>query len=888
MTNAAPFPPPAEELVLLDRELTRLDARRGQLLARRAWLLAVLQPPAARPPRAWAGSGQVRPAEWPPRAGAGPVRAAETSAPSAQNVLLALGGLLLTVAAVAFTLVGWGHMGIGGRSAVLAAVTAAALAVPLALLRRGLVATAESVAALGLALLMLDAFALHRVALPDTDAVAYTAGAAAVLAALWAVYGRLARTLRSPLPAAVVIAQLPLLLWSLTPGSALTPAWALLGTAVLDAAVAVRARGAGVRVTAAALASVTGGAALLLGGVRSLAADSPAGSAGPAALLTAAAAAALLTALSTARRSSAVAAALSAVGGLALLAGAGGTVRTALPDDWAAPGYLLCATALLGAVALSGIRGRVPRALSGGLAAASAAVHALALVSALPLLTLALTGPELLLPDAWSGASPDARDVLEGARAATVWSTAVVLALLTAVAAAASRPRPAALLHGWTTGGSPRAPHGPHGGGTGSTARDDAPRTAGGSGVPDGVRQRPDAAASTSHSPDAPDAADAAGVRRWRHGAASAAGALGWAALFLAPAAVGAGFAAAVAFQTLLTAAALAIAVRTTVIPAAVTALSCGLAGGASVAAFSLAARPATFAVLGALLALAAAASAVSRAPGALRAVLGCTAAVLASALLLAVGAAADLTPGATALLLLAVPAGTALLSARLGGGHPVGTPVECAGAAAGAAAVLLALGSAPMLALVLGLGGVIAAGTALRADRRRAAAPVAAVLWVLAAWARLYAWEVTAPEAYTLPVSIPALAVGLLRRRRDPSASSWTAYGPGLAVTLVPSLAVSWGDAHWARPLLLGLAALAVTLAGARLRLRAPLLIGGAVLALVALHELAPYVVQVVDALPRWLPPALAGLLLLAVGATYEQRLREARRVRESLGRMR
>jgi hypothetical protein len=78
------------------------------------------------------------------------------------------------------------------------------------------------------------------------------------------------------------------------------------------------------------------------------------------------------------------------------------------------------------------------------------------------------------------------------------------------------------------------------------------------------------------------------------------------------------------------------------------------------------------------------------------------------------------------------------------------------------------------------------------------------------------------------------------------------------------------------------------VTLAGAHYRLRAPLLLGGTVLALDALHELAPHVVQVFDSLPRWAPPALAGLLLLAIGATYEQRLRDARRVRESIGRMR
>ncbi|MGQ4423411.1 SCO7613 C-terminal domain-containing membrane protein, partial [Streptomyces violaceoruber] len=153
--------------------------------------------------------------------------------------------------------------------------------------------------------------------------------------------------------------------------------------------------------------------------------------------------------------------------------------------------------------------------------------------------------------------------------------------------------------------------------------------------------------------------------------------------------------------------------------------------------------------------------------------------------------------------------------------------------------------------------------------------------------WVRLATWGVAAPEAYTLPVTGPALIVGLLRRRRDAAVSSWTAYGSGLAVTLVPSLLAAWDDQHWLRPLALGVAALAVTLAGARHRLQAPLVLGPGVLALVALHELTPYLAQVVGALPRWAPPAVAGLVLLVLGATYEQRLRDARRLREALGRL-
>ena len=39
---------------------------------------------------------------------------------------------------------------------------------------------------------------------------------------------------------------------------------------------------------------------------------------------------------------------------------------------------------------------------------------------------------------------------------------------------------------------------------------------------------------------------------------------------------------------------------------------------------------------------------------------------------------------------------------------------------------------------------------------------------------------------------------------------------------------------------------------------------------------------------LPRWVPIAVIGLVLLAVGATYEARLRDLGRLRTALGRMR
>ncbi|MEV0989267.1 hypothetical protein AB0J17_19855, partial [Streptomyces sp. NPDC049949] len=165
--------PPGHELALIDRELAQLDARRTYLLARRDWLLRLPVP------NGWAAHAAV-PAGRPD----------EASGPGAQNVLLTLGAVLLAVAALAFTLVSWGSLGIAGRGGVLAVVTAAALGAPALLLRRGLRSTAESVAAVGLLLTVLDAYAVYAVAAPGTDGTAFAAGAAAVLAALWAGYAR--------------------------------------------------------------------------------------------------------------------------------------------------------------------------------------------------------------------------------------------------------------------------------------------------------------------------------------------------------------------------------------------------------------------------------------------------------------------------------------------------------------------------------------------------------------------------------------------------------------------------------------------------------------------------------------------------------------------------
>ncbi|WP_329320225.1 SCO7613 C-terminal domain-containing membrane protein [Streptomyces sp. NBC_01262] len=742
-----------EELREVNRALLALDVERGRLLGRRGQLLALLRPAPALP--AWGAPADPRP----------PGR--EASPRAAQNLLLSLGGVLLAVAAVAFTLVSWGHLGIGGRALVLGALTAAVVAVPALLVRRALNATGEVVGCLGLVLLLLDAYAVRRVAFADTDGLRYAAVSIGLICALWAAYGRLplTRRLLLPAPGALLLAQLPLPLLALASGSAYWTGAALLGTAALDAAVRGR-----LRVMAAVLGSVTGLAGLGVALVLSLDAQGLGDAAQASALLLAGAGVALVSGLRAPG---------GAVAGLAAVAAFGGAVRVEVAADWAVPGYLACAVAVLYVVLM------VPRLFLKGVGLGAGAVHGLALLWALPSLAAGVFGPS----------------------AAHGPASAVVV------------PAVLAVLAGF----------GP---------------------VPD----------------------------RLRTAARCGAVVLGAVAAAVLPLAAGLPYVVAVLLRVAVVA--LLLVAARTIGDRAIrrTALGSAVVLAVTAAAWGLDDWSVSMAVFGVLLVAFAGTAAGPEADA--RAV-GGAAAVACAAGLAWVGPSYG-----------AAYAVLGVAAAAVGLAFVVRTvAMECAGYVTALLAVVLAAseGGLPALALVLALTGVLAGAVALRADRRPAAGYVGAALMVAATWVRLSASDITMPEAYTLPVTLAALSVGLLRRRRDPAASSsWTAYGPGLLATLLPSLIAAWTDPAWLRPLLLGLGALAVTLYGARYRLRAPLILGGAALVLDGLHELAPFVVQAVGALPRWLPLALAGALLLAVGATYEQRLRDVRRVRDLLGRLR
>ena len=227
--------------------------------------------------------------------------------------------------------------------------------------------------------------------------------------------------------------------------------------------------------------------------------------------------------------------------------------------------------------------------------------------------------------------------------------------------------------------------------------------------------------------------------------------------------------------------------------------------------------------------------------------------------------------------------AGTAVLAPLRGlavGGLLTAAAAVPAGAWTGTAALGFSeQGQRRAVAVAFGVILVAASATALRTRDR----VLAVVVALLAGAGGALAWPAgPVLEAYTLVVGGLAVA-GALIARRDHT-PSWVTYGPALAVGLLPSLflVLTDNEQHWRR-LLLGLGALAVLLAGAKARLRAPVVAGSVTLGLLALHEL----VLVWELIPRWIPLAAAGALLVVLAATLERRRRDLARFRRVLGRM-
>jgi hypothetical protein len=211
--------------------------------------------------------------------------------------------------------------------------------------------------------------------------------------------------------------------------------------------------------------------------------------------------------------------------------------------------------------------------------------------------------------------------------------------------------------------------------------------------------------------------------------------------------------------------------------------------------------------------------------------------------------------------------------------GAPEGVVAEVAGPAGLVLGVALATDDQRWLAasLTVAVPSLLLAAVG---SGRRGHLWAAMVVATAATWAWLAVADVTLPEAYVLPAAAAALAAGLAARRGPLRPGSWLAYGPGLALALLPSLVLAVDDPGLVRPLLLSGGALAVLLAGARARLQAPLVLGAGTLVGLAADAALPVAAQ----LPRWVSVGGAGLLLLWLGATAERRLARLRQLRHQL----
>lgn len=763
---------------------------------------------------------------WAPDAG-------EPVAPrSIQRLLLGLGVLLLAVAALIFTVVAWGRIGIGGRSAILAGVTAAAAVASLVARRRELPGTAEALAALTVAFLLLDAAGARSAGLAGLDgspADTYWAGVCAALAAVGAALWR-AHPLSTVRWTAVVAAQLPVPL--LGDRLELNVVAALL---VLQGTIAVlltrRVGEQGARVLLA-----LGGGIAYVGGV--VAAVTLAYGLGDELLpgtdlrMLPAVAVLVLGAIAAA----AVAWDGRTVEGLRGFAAGAATacalVAVHAPLDRGLDHDASTAAGAAVLVAVTALLTLLPAATAWRLPALAVVTMgaAAAFLDVAEMLEAVVAGPLGWLDEAWTRDGDGSAQQLLGEPWIGTATDALTLALLTAGACLlAWRLRSGlALVIAGAVGTAtalvlPIALDVPYllavltYVGTGGLLLVAAARL-------DGGPVRADAGPGVSRGAfDASDRARAATVGLCAAGGSALALGLAWS---------------------------VASRAATPWAPA----LAIVAAGGA----YGASRRPAAPApLIGAALAVIAEIFVLVRLTGAAPERAGFAAVVAATAL--------------------AVLAGYLPRVAERG-------PVQLGAAFGATVAFLPVTADADWSSHALLAAGTGAALVALRPDRREAGW-LAGLLLTAGSWVRLAEAHVATPEAYTAGPALALLAAGWWSRRHRAEGAertSWAAYGVGLTTGLLPSLAavlVNGGD-DLKRPLLLGLVALVVLLIGARSRLQAPLVVGASVLAVVTLTQIGPYVA----ALPRWVSIGGAGVLLLGLGATYERRLRDLARLRERL----
>jgi len=196
---------------------------------------------------------------------------------------------------------------------------------------------------------------------------------------------------------------------------------------------------------------------------------------------------------------------------------------------------------------------------------------------------------------------------------------------------------------------------------------------------------------------------------------------------------------------------------------------------------------------------------------------------------------------------------------------------VEVAAGLTGAFAVVAQQPTLTWLAVDLTVAGALVTASALL-HRRSDLGWAGSALLMAATWVRLADLDVTAVEAYTLPLAAALVVIGLWRMWRS-DAPSLQALAHGLVLAVSPTLLQVLAEPVSDRAVLLGAGCLALVLAGVWLHWSGPFLIGAAGGGLEVLRE-ASYA----SVLPQWVLIALVGGLLTVIGVTWEQRLRDLR----------
>lgn len=248
-----------------------------------------------------------------------------------------------------------------------------------------------------------------------------------------------------------------------------------------------------------------------------------------------------------------------------------------------------------------------------------------------------------------------------------------------------------------------------------------------------------------------------------------------------------------------------------------------------------------------------------------------CLAPVTAAGLVWTVGHLGGLDAEARALPVLLVLGVAVVLLPHVGREVASGVAAACA-----VAASVLSSGSVDQswIAVHLTVAGVVATTSSLVNPDRRRLAWVGLGCLTVAQWVRLQQLGVGTAEAYTLPLALVLLAVGVVSLHRGSDSSLRTLH-PGLTLALLPSLLLVLVDPVGTRAVLLGLACLALVAVGVFQRWAAPLVAGAMTGALVVLRQ-----GTLAQVLPQWVLIGLVGVVLTVVGVTWEQRLHELRRV--------